>query len=29
MAWVLFVMVIVLTLLNMALSKKWVHYGGE
>lgn len=29
MAWVLFVMVIMLTLLNMALSKKWVHYGGE
>jgi multiple sugar transport system permease protein len=29
MAWVLFVIVIVLTLFNMALSKKWVHYGGE
>jgi multiple sugar transport system permease protein len=29
MAWVLFIMVIVLTLLNMALSKKWVHYGGD
>lgn len=29
MAWVLFVIVIALTLLNMALSKKWVHYAGE
>jgi len=29
MAWVLFLVVIVLTLLNMALSRKWVHYAGE
>lgn len=29
MAWVLFAIVIALTLINMALSKKWVHYGGE
>lgn len=29
MAWVLFVIVIVLTLVNMALSRKWVHYAGE
>lgn len=29
MAWVLFAIVIVLTLINMRLSKKWVHYAGE
>jgi multiple sugar transport system permease protein len=29
MAWVLFVIVIVLTLINMAMSKRWVHYAGE
>ncbi|MHC4609060.1 MAG: carbohydrate ABC transporter permease, partial [Planctomycetota bacterium] len=29
MAWVLFVIVIVLTLINMALSRKWVHYAGD
>ncbi len=29
MAWVLFVIVIVLTLINMRASKKWVHYAGE
>jgi len=29
MAWVLFVILIVLTLLNMRLSKKWVFYAGE
>ena len=29
MAWVLFVIVIVLTLINMALSRRWVHYAGE
>lgn len=29
MAWVLFAIIIVLTLINMALSKKWVHYAGE
>lgn len=29
MAWVLFVIVCLLTLLNMVLSRKWVHYGGE
>ena len=29
MAWVLFAIVIVLTLINMGGSKKWVHYGGE
>ncbi len=29
MAWVLFVIVIVLTLINMTLSKRWVHYAGE
>jgi multiple sugar transport system permease protein len=28
MAWVLFVIVIILTLANMALSRKWVHYAG-
>ncbi|MFH0982887.1 MAG: extracellular solute-binding protein [Planctomycetota bacterium] len=29
MAWVLFVIVILLTLVNMIFSKKWVHYAGE
>ena len=29
MAWVLFVIVIVLTLFNMAMSKRWVHYAGD
>lgn len=29
MAWVLFAIVIVLTLINMRLSRKWVHYAGE
>ncbi|MDO7905740.1 sugar ABC transporter permease [Paenibacillus sp. JX-17] len=30
MAWVLFAIVLVLTILNMTLSKRWVHYeGGE
>jgi multiple sugar transport system permease protein len=29
MAWVLFVIVIVLTLFNMWGSKKWVHYAGD
>ncbi|HOW18265.1 MAG TPA: sugar ABC transporter permease, partial [Phycisphaerae bacterium] len=29
MAWILFLIVIVLTLFNMATSKKWVHYAGE
>lgn len=29
MAWVLFVIVIVLTLINMRVSKRWVHYAGE
>jgi len=29
LAWVLFVIVIGLTLVNMALSKKWVHYAGD
>ncbi len=29
MAWVLFVIVIVLTLINMTLSRKWVHYAGD
>ncbi|MBO9606646.1 MAG: sugar ABC transporter permease [Paenibacillaceae bacterium] len=28
MAWFLFVVVIILTLINMALSKLWVHYEG-
>ena len=29
MAWVLFVIVIVLTVLNMTFSKRWVHYAGD
>ena len=29
MAWVLFVIVIVLTTINMVASKKWVHYSGD
>jgi len=29
MAWVLFVIVIILTLINMWGSKKWVHYAGD
>ncbi|MFQ5490190.1 MAG: ABC transporter permease subunit [Phycisphaerae bacterium] len=29
MAWVLFVIVIVLTIINMSLSRKWVHYAGD
>jgi multiple sugar transport system permease protein len=29
MAWILFLIVIVLTLINMVLSKRWVHYSGE
>jgi multiple sugar transport system permease protein len=29
MAWILFIIVILLTLINMALSKKWVHYAGD
>lgn len=29
LAWVLFVIVIGLTLINMALSRKWVHYAGD
>jgi len=29
MAWVLFVIVILLTLFNMWSSKKWVHYAGD
>lgn len=29
MAWVLFVVLIVLTLINMRISKKWVYYAGE
>lgn len=29
MAWVLFILLIVLTLLNMQVSKKWVFYAGE
>ncbi|MBN2559548.1 MAG: extracellular solute-binding protein [Phycisphaerae bacterium] len=29
MAWVLFVILVVLTLINMRLSKKWVFYTGE
>lgn len=29
MAWVLFVIVIVLTLINMRISKRWVHYAGD
>ncbi len=29
MAWVLFVIVIALTVANMALSRRWVHYAGE
>jgi multiple sugar transport system permease protein len=29
MAWVLFAIVIVLTLINMRVSKRWVYYAGE
>ncbi len=29
MAWILFAIVVVLTLANMTLSRRWVHYGGE
>ncbi|MCP4594259.1 MAG: ABC transporter permease subunit [bacterium] len=29
MAWILFVIVILITLFNMVASKKWVHYAGE
>ncbi len=29
MAWILFVIVIVLTLINMRLSKRWVYYAGD
>jgi multiple sugar transport system permease protein len=29
MAWILFVIVIVLTLINMVFSKRWVYYAGE
>ncbi len=29
MAWVLFVILVVLTLINMRISKKWVFYAGE
>ena len=29
MAWVLFVIVIILTTINMIASKKWVHYSGD
>ncbi len=29
MAWVLFVILVVLTLINMTLSKKWVFYAGD
>jgi multiple sugar transport system permease protein len=29
MAWVLFVVVLVITLIQLWLSKKWVHYGGQ
>lgn len=29
MAWVLFGILIVLTLINMRISKRWVHYAGE
>ncbi len=29
MAWILFIIVIVLTIANLALSKKWVHYAGD
>jgi len=29
MAWVLFGILIVLTLINMKISKRWVHYAGE
>jgi hypothetical protein len=29
MAWVLFAIVIVLTLINMWGSKRWVHYAGD
>ena len=29
MAWVLFAIVLVLTVVQMKLSKRWVHYGEE
>ncbi len=29
MAWVLFLIVIVLTIVNMVASKRWVHYAGD
>ncbi|MFQ5412389.1 MAG: carbohydrate ABC transporter permease, partial [Phycisphaerae bacterium] len=29
MAWVLFVILVVLTLINMRISRKWVFYAGE
>ena len=29
MAWILFVIVMVLTLFNLASSKRWVHYAGD
>ena len=29
MAWVLFVMVLVLTIFQLKFSKRWVHYEGE
>jgi len=29
MAWILFVIVMVLTLINLATSKRWVHYAGD
>lgn len=29
MAWILFLIIIVLTLINLTLSKRWVYYAGE
>jgi multiple sugar transport system permease protein len=29
MAWVLFVIVMILTIIQMAFSKRWVYYEGE
>jgi len=29
MAWILFLIILVITLIQLWLSKKWVHYGGS
>jgi multiple sugar transport system permease protein len=28
MAWLLFIVVMILTIINMKIGKKWVHYEG-